>query len=107
MVVIPVEYFYVGEKPPPTNCRYVDAVGDLITDISGATLTAKTSIDDGANVDVSCTNADDGTFTIDWPDGASPSVFTASGSMRIKIHVSHGDLDYYLKPELVVKIRDI
>ena len=106
MTIIPVEYFYVGEKPPATPCSYVDENGDLITSLAGATEVAKTSINGAADVNVSCTDGADGTFTIDWPNGVSDSAFTAAGTMRIRIWVTHGDLAFFLKPELMVEIRE-
>lgn len=106
MGFIEIKGFYVGEKPPPTTCRYEDENGDLITSISGATITAKTSINGGSVVDVSCSNNDDGTFTIDWPAGASDSVFAEAGTMKIKILIEQTDYSYYLKPERVIEIWD-
>lgn len=80
-------YYYVGEKPPALPCRYEDEDGVLDASIAGATLTAKCRIDAGTEADVSCTNAGDGTFTINWATGANPSSFTAAGVMRIDIEV--------------------
>lgn len=106
MTTIPVKYYYVGEKPPGTPCSYVDENGDLISSLGGATEVAKTSINSAADVNVSCTDGGDGSFTIDWPKGASASAFTAVGTMRIRIWVTQGDYAYFLKPELIVEIRE-
>lgn len=95
MSTIPKEmYYYVGEKPPALPCRYEDDKGNLITSIEGATLTAKCKIDEAAETSVTCTNADDGTFTIDWSTVTSD--FTAAGAMRIDILVAVGAYEWYL-----------
>lgn len=106
MTIVPVEYFYVGEKPPATPVSYVDKNTVLIASLGGATEVAKTSINGAADVDVPCTDGGDGSFTIDWPKGASASVFTTAGTMRIRIWVIQGDYAYYLKPELMAEIRE-
>ena len=100
-------FFYVGEKPAPTVCTYEDEEGDLIADISGATLVAKISIDGATEVEVPCTNNGDGSFTIDWPTGTSVFILDAdrdSGTMTIDIEVSQSPLEYYLDRD-TVKIK--
>lgn len=99
MVRLPENLFYwVGEKPPALPCRYEDENGDLIASIAGATLTAMCKIDTetGAEVSVPCTNAGDGTFTINWASGANPSTFTKEGAMRIDVKIVQGDYTWYL-----------
>lgn len=91
-------YYWEGEKPPPLTVRYEDDDGELITSIAGATLTAKTAIDAAAEVNVSMTNNDDGTMTIDWPTGTSVFVLAADrdGIMRVDINIVDSPLDYFL-----------
>lgn len=103
-MLVEIDGYYVGEKPPPTTVRYEDENGDLISSISGATITAITSINGAANVIVSCSNNGDGTFTIDWPSGADDSVFTEAGTMKIQFNIVHGDYDYYLKPAISIPV---
>jgi len=99
-------YYWEGEKPPPLLIRYEDDNGELITTISGATLTAKTSIDGAAEVDVDMTNNDDGTATIDWPTGTS--VFALAGDkngiMRIDVEVADSPLEWFL-PRFAVPVK--
>ena len=97
-------HYYVGEKPDPLPCEYVDKDGDLIADISGATLTAKCSINEGTAVDVPCTNNGDGTFTINW--STVTSNFTAAGWMRILIEVDQTPKLWYMDPEMI-EIRTV
>ena len=87
-------HFVYGEKPAPTSCRYETKDGVLITDISGATLVAITSLNGAAAVNVSCTNNDDGTFTIDWP--TDTSTFSATGVIRIRIRVTDSPNVWYM-----------
>lgn len=99
MVKIPENLFYwAGEKPTPFPCRYEDENGVLITSIAGATLTALCKIDTetGAEVAVTCTNAGDGTFTVNWAKGASASTFTKAGTMRVDVKVVQGDYIWYM-----------
>lgn len=106
-MIVPNElFFYVGEKPPATLCEYVDKNKALVSaSISGATLTAQTWINDGAQVDQSCTNNDDGTFQIDWPVDTDPSAFTVAGAMKIRIKVVNGVYTWYMKPSVSVPIK--
>lgn len=98
-------YFWDGEKPPATTVRYVDRNGVLITTIVGATFSAKTRIDKGSEVAVTCTDGGDGTLTIDWP---ASSIFTVTAGrersvMRIDIEVTQGALVWFL-PRFAVPI---
>jgi len=105
MPVVPKNlYYYVGEKPPPLPCRYQDDAGDLITSISGTTLVAKCKLGSGGTpFDVSCTNNDDGTFTIDWPTGTS--AFAAKGSLKIDIEVTDTPRLWYMN-RFSIEIKD-
>jgi len=102
-------YYWHGEKPPPLPFEYVNEQGDLITSISGATLTAKTSIDGAAEADVDCTNDGDGTGTIDWPTGGDASAFALAdgvneGVMRIDIEVDEGTGTVWYLPRFTLPI---
>lgn len=105
MPQVPSElFYYVGEKPPALPCGYYDDNDNLITSIAGATLTAKCKIDEAAEADVSCTNNDDGTFTIDWSTVTSD--FMSAGVMRIDIEVDDGTRVWYmLRFSLPVRTR--
>ena len=106
MVTVPKDlYYYVGEKPPALPCRYEDDDGNLITSISGKTLEAKVLIDrvDTAERTVSCSNNDDGTFTIDW--GTTTSDFTGSGIMRVDILVTDSPRSWYMD-RFTIEIRE-
>jgi len=100
-------FFWVGEKPTATPCRYEDLDGALIASIAGATLTAQCKIDTetGAEVAVTCTNTGDGTFTINWAKGVTASNFTKAGSMRIDVKVVQGDYTWYMD-RFSIPIRD-
>jgi len=103
MSVIPRElYYFVGEKPPALPCRYETDAGVLIDSISGATLTAKCKVDEEDEFTATCTNADDGTFTIDWATGTSS--FAAAGAMRIDVLVAVGDYTWYM-PRFSIPIK--
>ena len=107
MPIVPKElYYYVGEKPPALPCRYEDKDGVLDASISGATLTAKCSIDGGTEFDVACDNtAGDGTFTIGWAVGVTASSFAAEGTMRIDVEVDDTVRVWYM-PRFTLAIRD-
>ena len=84
------KYYYVGEYPPALTCRYLDENNVLDTSIANATLTALVLIDSetGSERSVSCTNNDDGTFTIDWETTlTNDSDFPSSGMMRVDVKV--------------------
>ena len=103
------EYFFEGEKPPATDMEYRDRAGDLILTIAGAGLLAKTSIDGAANVDVPCTNNDDGTFTIDWPDATSVFIIAAGktvSSMKIRVQVTQS-LKIWSLPKFSIPIYKV
>jgi len=87
-------YYYTGEKPPPLPCRYEDDDGVLITSIAGTVLAAKCSIDGAAETSVTCTNNDNGTFTIDW--NTTTSDFTVAGSMKIDVLVTDSPREWYM-----------
>ena len=92
-------FYYHGEKPPPLTVRYEDKNGNLITTIAGAGLSAKTKIDEVAEVAVSMTNNDDGTMTIDWPTGTSVFIVPTPrerSNMRVDIEVTQGSLVWFL-----------
>jgi hypothetical protein len=91
-------YYWEGEKPPPLTIRYEDDDGNLDDTIAGATLTAKTKIDQANEVDVTMTNNDDGTATIDWPTGTSVFVLAGEkdGVMRVDIEVADSPLAWFL-----------
>lgn len=95
MSIIPRElYYYVGEKPPALPCQYETDAGIPIISIAGATLTAKCKVDEAAEFNVTCTNADDGTFTINW--STVTSSFAVAGAMRIGVLVALGDYEWYM-----------
>jgi len=101
-------FYYHGEKPPPLPCQYVDQAGDLITSISGATLTAKISVDEATESDVTCTNNDDGTFTIDWDTVTSDFALATGinlGSMRVDIEVDQGGGIVWYMPRFSIPIK--
>ena len=86
-------YYWTGEKPPPLPWRYEDEANDLISSISGATITAKCKTDDGSEADVACTNTGDGSGTIDWDTSTSDFALAAGvteGRMRIDLEVDEG-----------------
>ena len=87
-------HFVYGEKPAATTCRYETKDGVLITDIAGATLVAITSLNEATAVNVTCTNNDDGTFTIDWP--TDTSTFSATGMISIRVRVTDGSYVWYM-----------
>ena len=94
-VIIPEGFHFVyGAKPAATTCRYEDDDGVLITGISGATLVAVTSLNAAVAVNVTCTNNDDGTFTIDWP--TDTSTFSALGMISIRVQVTDGSYVWYM-----------
>jgi len=99
-------YYWEGEKPPPLTVNYEDDNGVLITTISGATLSAKTSIDGATEVAVGATNNDDGTLTIDWPTGTSAFVLagTADGIMMVDIEVTQAPLVWFL-PRFSIPVK--
>jgi hypothetical protein len=97
-------YFYVGEKPPPTRVRVYKSDGTLDADqLAGKTLVAKVKVGTAAEVDVPCTNAGDGTFTIDWPTGTSVFTGTIPTTAQVDVYVTGGSLAYYL-PRLVYPV---
>ena len=92
-------FYWEGEKPRPLTIRYVDENGDLDASIAGATLVAKTKIDEAAEADVTMTNNGDGTATIDWPTGTSVFVVTSGRSesfMRIDIQVTESPKVWFM-----------
>ena len=98
-------FYYVGEKPPSLPCEYVDRNKAILTSaFDGATLVALCSLDGGTEFTVTCTNPQDGTFTVDWPTGGSDSAFTAKGGLRIDVKVTDGTHTWYL-PRFTVEIR--
>ena len=99
-------YYWEGEKPPPLTIRYEDDDGNLVTTISGATLSAKTSIDGATEVSVTMTNNDDGTATIDWPTGTSAFVLAGEkdGIMRIDVQVVDSPNEWFL-PRFSIPIK--
>lgn len=103
-------FFYHGEVPPPTPFRYEDANGDLDDSIAGATITAKISIDEATEVNVSCTNTGDGSGTIDWP-GTSVLLLADGvneGQMRIDMEIDPaGDQKWYLQRVSIPLIRRV
>jgi hypothetical protein len=92
-------YYWEGEKPPPLVINYEDEDGDLITTITGAALVAKTKIDTEDEADVTMTNNDDGTMTIDWPTGTSAFTVPTGNraAMRIDIQVTQGSNVWYIQ----------
>lgn len=91
--------YFVGEYPPALACEYVDKDGVLDTSISGATLTALVLVDDGTDTErtLTCTNDDDGNFTIDFETNTgNDSDFPVAGVMRVDVKVvpSSGGLWY-------------
>ena len=94
-VIIPEGFHFIyGEKPEPTTCRYEDADGVLVTSIAGKTLAAVTSLNDATAVVVTCTNNDDGTYTIDWP--TDTSTFSATGMISIRVRVTDTPKVWYM-----------
>ena len=99
--------YFVGEKPPALSCAYRDKDRNLVAaPLTGATLTAKCLLDASGSVEfsVTCTNNDDGTFTIDWATGGSASSFVAKGMLRIDVEVNDGTRAWFL-PRFSVPIR--
>jgi len=101
--ISPKLYYYVGETPPALPFRHEDEDGVLISSISGATITAKCKVDDNEEFDVSCTNSDDGTGTIDWSD--SDSDFDNAGVMKIDLEVDDGSLVWFM-PRFSIPIKN-
>jgi hypothetical protein len=94
-------FYYEGEKPPPLPCRYEDDDGALITSIAGTTIAALVKCDKDATAEatVTCTNNDDGTFTIDWPTGTSAFALDSGeveGSMKVDIRVTDSPRVWYM-----------
>lgn len=108
-MIVPSETsFFVGEKPPATLCEYVDKNKALVAGpLVGAVITAQTWINTESQVDVTCTNNDDGTFDIDWPIGGNPSHFTEAGTIRVRIKVVQGAYTWYMKPDFTVPIETV
>lgn len=106
MPVVPKHlYYYVGEKPPALPCEYKDEDGVLVsTPLNGATLTAKCSVDGGAEFDVDCTNDNDGNFTINFATGVDPSSFATEGMLRIDVEVDNSPQLWFL-PRFSLPIR--
>lgn len=88
-------FYYVGEKPPALNCGYYADDGTLLpAPLAGAALVACCRVDAATEFNVTCTNAGDGTFTVDWPTGTS--AFAAAGTMRVDVRVTVGAYVWYL-----------
>jgi hypothetical protein len=103
MGMVPSDLYYVvGEKPPPLPCRYETNGGALITSIAGATLTANCKLDSGTAFDVTCTNAGNGTFTINW--STDTSNFAAAGALRVDVRVVSGAYTWYM-PRFSVPVK--
>ena len=88
MTFVPIESFFVGEIPKPTPGRYEDKTGALDTSIAAATLTCEISVNGAAHESISCSNPGDGTFTIDWPTGATK--FDAVGTLKFQVWATEG-----------------
>jgi hypothetical protein len=99
-------YYWEGEKPPPLEVRYEDDDGDLITTISGATLTAKASIDGAAETSIDMTNNNDGTMTINWDTTTSDFALAGDqdGTMTIDILVEDAPRSWYL-PRFSIPVK--
>lgn len=100
MLILPEGlYYFVGETPPPLPWQYENRAGDLITSISGATITGKFWIDGTAKDDITCTNDDDGTGSIDWDTSTSDFVLAEGqergiGKLRLKVDEGGGIVWY-------------
>lgn len=96
MPIIPDRLKYVvGEKPPALPCGYYDKDDVLDDSIASATLTAMTWINSASSpTNITCTNNDDGTFTIDWSTVTSD--FTEAGTMKVRINVDDGTRSWYM-----------
>ena len=103
MIKIPASlFYYVGEKPPKLPWNYEDEDGTLINSISGATITAKCKVDDNDEFEVTCTNSDDGSGTLDW--ATDTSSFAHAGVMQIDLEVDDSTRVWFM-PRFSITIK--